>query len=93
MEAILKEYTEYLQSFIDTYAGMVKKPPKADKSNTVVRLRRLTEHYEKTALTRAIELLSDTSLTVDKDILKDELANIIKKYSKMFLDANFKDDQ
>ena len=90
MGTILEEFKEFLQSILDFHAQSISNTPSKSIAQKSYELRTFTEDYNIKAIERAVEILDNRDLKVDKGVLSAELGAIIKEYSKKFLNAHFK---
>ena len=92
MGTILEEFKVFLQSILDTHTkgagdtADIKTDPQPDE------LQIFFEDYNTRSIDRALEILSDSNLTVDKEKLKVQLSNVIREYSQKFVDTQYRKD-
>ncbi len=89
MGTILEEFREFLQSILDFHAQSISNFPGKNIAKKSNELQTFTEDYNIKAIDRAVEILENRNLDVDKGKLSTELAHIINEYSKKFLNAHF----
>jgi len=87
METILSEFKEFLQSILDAHAKSADGTANIAADEKSDELKIFFEDYNTRSIDRAVEILSDRNLKVDKEQLKVELSNVIREYSKKYIDT------
>ena len=90
MEKVLCDFRTYLNSILRQHTIDTSGADRVGGTGQLKRLTDFTHDYNNRAIEKALEILGNPNIEVDKKVLKDELANVIKEYSKKFLDENFK---
>ncbi len=89
MEKIIGEFKAYLDSILAEHTISATDTTEG-ATNKLKQQTDFTSDYNNRAIDKALEILGDPDIAVNKAILKDQLATLIKEYSEKFLRENFK---